>query len=194
MDLQALDAPIDTVRYRLRLLDESDLDDLHAVHGDDEVTRFIPSPTWNSRDDARAWLARNVAYHAEGRQRRWAVIERATGRRVGDCMLFAFDAAAARAEIGFVLGRRDWGNGTMREVAQGLIARAFGEAGLRRLDAHVDPRNVASHRLLLALGFVHEGLLRQRSVLKGEAVDSNVYGLLRDEWHPVVIPAQAGAR
>ena len=194
MDLQALDAPIDTARYRLRLLDESDLDDLHAVHGDDEVTRFIPSSTWRGRDDAKAWLARNVALHAEDRQRRWAVIERATERRVGDCLLFAFDAAAARAEIGFVLGRRDWGNGTMREVAHGLIGRAFGEAGLRRLDAHVDPRNVASHRLLLALGFEHEGLLRQRSVLKGEVVDSNVYGLLRDEWRSGVTPAEARAQ
>ena len=52
----------------------------------------------------------------------------------------------------------------------------------RQLEAYVDPRNVASHRLLLSLAFRLEGLLRGRSVMKGVVVDSNVYGLLRGEF------------
>ena len=184
MNLDALDEPIDSARFRLRLLDDSDLDGLMAVHGDDEATRFIPSPTWRTTDDARAWLARNRTAHVEGRARRWAVIERESERRIGDCMLFNFDEAAARAEIGFILGRRDWGRGAMREVATALIDRAFDALSLRRIEAFADPRNVASHRLLLALAFSHEGTLRQRTVLKGAVVDSNVYGLLATDHRP----------
>ena len=184
MNLGALDAPIETGRLLLRLLDVSDLDDLHAVHGDDEVTRFLPSITWKSNDDAVAWLARHNGMHAEGRVRRWVVIDRSDGRRVGDCMLFNFDAISARAELGFVLGRRDWGRGVMREAAEALIGSSFETLGLRRIEAYADPSNHASDRLLRALGFAHEGLLRERAVVKGVVKDSNVYGLLRREWRP----------
>lgn len=184
MDLRSLDPPIESARFRLKPLDDDDLDGLAAVHGDDEVTRFIPSPTWRSRDDAVAWLARHAAMQADGRVRRWAIVEKDGERRIGDCMLFNFDDVSTRAEIGFVLGRRDWGRGAMREAAGALIAAGFERLGLRRIEAFADPRNVGSHRVLMALGFTHEGMLRRRVVMKGEVRDSNVYGLLRDEWRP----------
>jgi RimJ/RimL family protein N-acetyltransferase len=53
---------------------------------------------------------------------------------------------------------------------------------LRRIEAEVDPRNLPSGHLLLRLGFAKEGLLRQRWFIKGEARDTEVFGLLRDEW------------
>ncbi len=182
MNLDALHRPIETGRLLLRWLDASDLAGLAAVHGDDVVTRFIPSITWRSHDDALDWLARHVALHEEGRVRRWAVIEKDGERRVGDCMLFNFDATSSRAELGFVLGRRDWGRGVMSEAVGALLTAAFDTMRLRRIEAHVDPLNAPSDRLLRKLGFVHEGLLRQRSVMKGKVVDSNVYGLLRVDW------------
>jgi hypothetical protein len=36
--------------------------------------------------------------------------------------------------------------------------------------------------VLQRLGFVREGILRQRWVTKGEARDVEVHGLLRSEW------------
>lgn len=182
MDLALLDVAIGTERFVLQPLAERHLDGLFSVHGDGDATRFIPSSTWRTRDDAVAWLARNAAMRDEGLARRWAVVERDGDRPIGDCMLFNFDERSDRAEIGFVLGRRDWGRGAMSEAASALITTAFGSLRLRRLEAFADPRNVASDRVLRRLGFVHEGLLRERSVVKGEVCDANVYGLLRDEW------------
>jgi RimJ/RimL family protein N-acetyltransferase len=54
--------------------------------------------------------------------------------------------------------------------------------GVRRLEAHVDPRNEASRGLVQRLGFTREGLLRERWVDKGEPTDIEVYGLLSREW------------
>ena len=186
MNLDALDRPIESARLVLRPLCEADLDGLFAVHGDDETTRFIPSATWTSRDDAMAWLARNLAMYAEGKARRWAVIEKGSERRLGDCMLFNFDDVSSRAELGFVLARSDWGRGLMREAAAALVGAAFEALDLRRIEAYADPRNVGSDRLLRKLGFVHEGTLRQRTLMKGTVRDSNVYGLLRSEWDEAV--------
>ena len=129
-----------------------------------------------------AWLARNTAMHDDGKSRRWAIVERDGERPIGDCMLFNFDAPSSRAEIGFVLGRRDWGRGAVYEAVGALISRAFAALDLRRIEAYADVRNGGSDRALGRLGFVHEGTLRQRAMFKGEVRDSNVYGLLRHEW------------
>jgi RimJ/RimL family protein N-acetyltransferase len=72
----------------------------------------------------------------------------------------------------------------MQEALSLLFAFAFDDLSLRRLEAEVDPRNLASDRLLLRLGFTREGVLRERWVTKGEVKDANIYGLLRHEWLP----------
>jgi RimJ/RimL family protein N-acetyltransferase len=70
----------------------------------------------------------------------------------------------------------------MREVLTALIGHGFAAMGLRRLEAEVVPRSTASIELLRGLGFQREGLLRQRHVQKGQAVDSEFYGLLNHKW------------
>jgi RimJ/RimL family protein N-acetyltransferase len=70
----------------------------------------------------------------------------------------------------------------MREAMDAACARAFGALALRRIEAEVDPANVASNRLLASTGFVLEGTLRKRRVAKGVACDSNIYGYLIDDW------------
>ena len=53
--------------------------------------------------------------------------------------------------------------------------------GLNRLEADIDPRNVASAGLLERLGFVREGLLRERWIVGDEVSDSALYGLLASD-------------
>ncbi len=55
------------------------------------------------------------------------------------------------------------------------------DGGLRRLEAEVDPANVASGALLRSLGFTHEGRLRQRWTGKGRTYDVDAFGLLAGE-------------
>jgi ribosomal-protein-alanine N-acetyltransferase len=52
---------------------------------------------------------------------------------------------------------------------------------MRRIEADIDPRNVASARLLERLGFVQEGLLRERWMVDDEVSDSAFYGLLESD-------------
>ena len=46
----------------------------------------------------------------------------------------------------------------------------------------MNPDNGPSNALLLGLGFIREGLLRQRWVAKGAAYDTHIYGCLADDW------------
>jgi RimJ/RimL family protein N-acetyltransferase len=70
----------------------------------------------------------------------------------------------------------------MRAALERLLDFAFGELGLRRLEADVDPNNVRSIASLERLGFRREGYLRERWFVGGQVEDALFYGLLRREW------------
>lgn len=106
---------------------------------------------------------------------------RETGEALGECALFHANEQCRRAEIGFSLRRKYWSGGYMREAASAVIDHAFGTLRLNRLEADIDPRNVASAGLLERLGFVREGLLRERWIVGDEVSDSALYGLLASD-------------
>ncbi len=174
--------PIESPRLLLRLVEAGDLPELLRINGDDEVTRFLPYPTWQSIADGQAWFARCQVLVATGAALQFVVIEKASATVVGTCLLFRHEATSERMELGYVLGRAHWGQGLMREALTVLISHAFTAHGLRRLEAEVNPDNRASDALLRRLGFTHEGVLRKRWKAKGAVYDINFYGLLSDEW------------
>src|SRR5512133_1787481 len=176
------DPTIETPRLALRLVRDGALPALLEVNSDDEATRYLPYASWRSMDDALAWLDRSAARHASREAAQFVIVRRDTQRVIGSCLLFHFDEPSARAEVGYVLGREHWRCGYMLEAMRAFVAFAFEEVGLRRLEAEINPRNTASAGLLERLGFVQEGLLRERWQTKGELSDSALYGLLRGDW------------
>ena len=66
-----------------------------------------------------------------------------------------------------MLFRSDWG---------------FRALGLHRVEADIDPRNLPSRKLLDRLGFASEGVLRERFFIGDEVTDSEIFGLLADDW------------
>lgn len=174
--------PIETARLRVRLLEEADLADLFAVNGDPEVTRFLPYATWETPAAGDAWFKRMTDLQATGTALQFVVVDKAAEKAIGTCLIFRHDEPSARAELGFVLGRKYWGGGYMTEALTALIDCAFENMGMRRLEAEANPRNSASGKVLTRLGFVREGLARQRWVSKGAPHDVETYGLLHDDW------------
>jgi RimJ/RimL family protein N-acetyltransferase len=154
---------------------------LLEVNGDEEVTRFLPYPTWKSMSDAQAWFKRMTDLQAKGSALQYVVAEKRTGIAIGTCLLFKFEDG--QAEIGYVLGRAYWGHGYMREALSALIDSAFHAMSLRRLEAAVESQNAASTRLLRRLGFSREGVLRERWITNRGPTDAELFGLLRREWH-----------
>jgi RimJ/RimL family protein N-acetyltransferase len=179
---QAWVESLQTPRLLLRPVTAADLPDLLIVNGDDAVTRFLPYASWQGLDDGQAWLLRMQAMHAGGSGQQLVLQGLTDGVVVGSLLLFKLDAPSARLELGYVLGRRHWGQGLMLEAARAACGHAFGPMGIRRIEAEVNPLNLASSRVLQALGFVREGSFRQRWTAKGLTYDTDVYGCLRDEW------------
>lgn len=103
---------------------------------------------------------------------------------VGSCVVFSLNEANRRGEIGYSLGRPFWGKGYMHEALAVFIGYLFNTLHFNRLEADIDPRNLASARTIERLGFQREGLLRERWIVAGEVSDTAMYGLLRREFKP----------
>lgn len=168
-------------RVCLRWLTEDDVEALFAIFSDPEVMRFWSSPPLAEVSGARG-LDHIHACFLRRELFQWGVARRSDDLVIGTCTLYHLDAGNGRAEIGFALGREHWGNGYIGEALRTLLDFAFGELGLYRLEADVDPRNEASIRTLERLGFQKEGLLRERWRVDGGVQDSLFLGLLRREW------------
>lgn len=181
-----LSNPLLTARLIIRLAERDDLDALSTLHSDAEITRYIPHMHWMTRADADLWFARLLERRETQSAMQCVIVKRATNNAneavIGTAMLFNFEMASQLAEIGYLLSREHWGEGYAAEAMTTFIDFSFATLNLRRLEATVDVRNVASNKLLQRLGFTLEGMLRERWLAAGELQDINLHALLKREW------------
>jgi ribosomal-protein-alanine N-acetyltransferase len=171
-----------TPRLNLRPLHAGDAEALFDIFSDHRVLAFWSHAPWTDLEPARQMIATDAELMAAGMHVRLA-IETAQPRHViGTCSLFNVHAQCRRAELGYALGAWAWGHGLMHEALRALLAFAFDDLALNRIEADVDPRNQRSARTLERLGFLREGLLRERWIVNGQVTDSHIYGLLRRDW------------
>jgi len=152
------------------------------IFSDSEVLRYWSHEPFASQAQAAAYVEDTLQGFAEKSFFQWGVARRSDDTLLGTCTLWQLDEANRRSEIGFALGRRHWGQGLMSEALGTLFDFAFGDLGLRRLEADVDPENKASISLLEKLGFRREGYLRERWLVAGKVADSLMLGLLARDW------------
>lgn len=172
-----------TERLRLRPLAATDAGALFAMFSDPEVMRYWSCAPWTSIAQADDYIAGAGEGLANGAMLRLGIEVAATGELAGQAALYHFDEQNRRCDVGYALRRSHWGEGYLGEALEALLEHGFAELGLNRVEADVDPRNAASAKSLLQLGFRHEGLLRERWIVAGEVCDTALYGLLRSDWN-----------
>jgi len=175
------DVTLQTARLDLRPLVPADADAVFAMRSDPVVQRYGSHPAWTDPQLAVAYIERNIAAMASGEHAQFAIARREDDAVVGTCALFHLDATCRRAEVGYVLLASEWGKGYANEGVAAMLGWGFEQLGLNRVEADIDPRNVASARALERLGFTREGHLRERWIVDGEISDSLIYGLLAAE-------------
>ena len=171
-----------TERLKLRPLAASDAEALFAIFSDARVMRYWSCAPWRSIDQAHEMIAKDSTALAAGEHVRLGMETLDDARLIGHCSLFNFNAQCQRAEMGYGMAFDAWGHGYMHEALTAVLNYGFSELSLNRVEADIDPRNVASAKSLERLGFQREGFLRERWVVDGEVSDSGLYGLLRRDW------------
>ncbi|MEO6566264.1 MAG: GNAT family protein [Casimicrobiaceae bacterium] len=175
-----------TKRLTLRFIDTGDVPAVFAIFADPVVMRFWATPPWTTLAQAQDSVANSLHDYQSGSVLRLGITLGAQVTLIGTCTLFRIDRGNRRGEIGYALAREHWGHGYMHEALQAFLAYALATFDLHRIEADVDPRNVASARTLERQGFQREGLLRERWIVGGEVCDTALYGLLaRDFKRPL---------
>ncbi len=170
------------VDLALRPMSLGDTDVVHAWARLPEVCRY---QAWgpNSAEDTRRYVAEAVATAEEVPRRRYVWIATdATGRAVGSAELQVRSPQERCAELGYLVDPELWGRGYATRMAALVAGFAFDELGMHRVEATCDPRNAGSARVLRRLGMTHEGRRRHTMLLRDGWRDSELFGMLEDEW------------
>ncbi|WP_143306348.1 GNAT family N-acetyltransferase [Chitinophaga vietnamensis] len=172
---------ISTDLLTLRPVEDSDAAALFRHFSDQAVTRFMDIDAFTHISEA----TQIIAFFRESLEKqdgmRWAITFRGERELIGTCGFHNWKKNHFKAEIGYDLQPSLWGKGIMTEAITALLSYGFNEMQLNRVEAFVDPLNVASARLLGKLGFSLEGLLRDAFFEKGKFVDAEIYSLLKQE-------------
>jgi RimJ/RimL family protein N-acetyltransferase len=178
---------LETERLVLRRLTMDDVDLLVALDADPLVMRYIsggaPTPREEIVDDfLPAWLSYYERFAGYGF---WAAQTKQTGTFLG---WFHFRPPPGRAlddvELGYRLRHSAWGQGYATEGSRALIAKGFGELGVRRVFATTMVVNTASRRVMEKAGlqlvrvFHAEWPVR----IEGDEHGDVEYALTREEW------------
>jgi RimJ/RimL family protein N-acetyltransferase len=119
----------------------------------------------------------------DGSIERYAIHRRDNGALIGSGDIAFIDRYNRRCSLGIEIGEKsEWGKGFGRETLSAVIHYCFTTLNMNRIGAEAWAFNERSIRMLEALGFKREGVVRQYLLKNGAFFDEYQYGLLREEW------------
>ncbi|KLI63527.1 GNAT family N-acetyltransferase [Aurantiacibacter marinus] len=163
-----------TDRFVCRALEAGDTEAFWPAFSDAAQMRYWSRGPFNEMDKLREYLLDSSA------GRSWVAVPKKGGAPV--FRLFTSESSPGVAEIGYIMIPGHEGQGIARECLSALITHLFRADGYHRIFGDVDPRNTASARLLLDLGFTREAHLRHAMKTHIGWCDTWLFGLLCDEW------------
>ncbi|ROR94901.1 RimJ/RimL family protein N-acetyltransferase [Sinobacterium caligoides] len=174
---------LETERVLIRLVKESDSRSLYKIYSDPKAMEYWSSIPFENESQATELVKSAINNFDSGSSLLLAIILKESGELVGTLNLFNVYAESKRAEVGYILSSLFWRKGLMAESFGALIHFCFEHLKLNRLEADIDPDNVASSALLKKHGFKVEGLLKERWIVNGNITDSEVYGLVKSSYN-----------
>lgn len=169
----------------LRPFEQADARDVQLLAGEYQVaatTLSLPHPYPDGA--AETWIAfrEDAARHGHGYT--FAIIVRETNRLAG-CVSLNLTSEHQRAEIGYWLGSRFWGNGYATEAAKLVLRFGFEELGLNRIWGAAMTKNPASSAVLRKIGMQFEGCFKEHIRKWNVFEDVDYYGMTKSNFLPL---------
>ncbi len=171
-----------TPRLILRPLTMRDAPDMYRYSRDPEVARYVLWEPHASLSDTRSYLRFALHQYREGEPGSWGMVLRSSGHVVGTIGFMSFDPENSILEVGYSMARDLWGHGLMAEALEPVLQEAFCALKVHRVEGQHATENPASGRVMEKCGMTHEGHLRRRIYNKGQYMDVELWGILREDW------------
>ncbi len=135
-------------------MNESDVDAVAQMRGDEDVMRFIREP--QKRAESINWI-KLISSRWEKEQIGFcAIFEKQTGKFAGWCGLWILQETG-ETEVGYAVAKEFWGKGYAAEAARVFLDYGFNELGLDNIVAVAYPKNFGSRRVMEKLGMNYVG-------------------------------------
>jgi RimJ/RimL family protein N-acetyltransferase len=168
---------------------EDDAEALREMLLDPEALKFTggrsasaDEPEWDDAAETRFrdWYGTR---NDQGDRLDLAVVDRASGRCVGEVVLNEWSQANRSCSFRVLLGPRGRDGGLGTEATRMIVGHGFEKLGLHRISLEVYAFNPRARHVYEKVGFVAEGVLRDALWSDGQWVDATVMSILAPEWH-----------
>ena len=172
-------APRVEIRGRKVVIREKRLDDVaddFAWRTDEELSRLdATQPLKMSLSDFAKFSREEILFDNPGARR--LAIDTADGLHIGNCMYYDIDRKNGHAELGIMIGNRDyWGLGYGADAVDALLDHIFTTTALDRIYLHTLDWNVRAQRAFARAGF------RETKKVRRSGYDFLHMEILRKDW------------
>ena len=170
---------IKTERLLLRRITDADAPELLFLRSDETVMKYIDREKPKSLEEALAFIQIVNANIDKNESVMWAIaLQDKPDTLIGNIGFWRILNKHYRSEIGYMLHPSFWGKGIMKEALLAAIDFGFNQMKLHSIEAHINPDNTASGKLLEKTGFVREAYFKEDFFFRGKFIDSAIYSLL----------------
>ena len=166
----------------LREFRSEDISGMRAWATDPDVTRYLSNrylmpQTWEQTEE----FLRSVLSGSAGGYN-FVIAEKGSLKYMGQCGLIKIDHQSRVGTLAIVIPREHHSKGYGGEAIGLLLAFAFEQLNLNKVELSVIEDNLRAVALYERCGFQLEGRLRQAQYQDGRYKDILAMGALRDEW------------
>ena len=169
---------ITTDRLQLRHVEKSDVNEVFFLRSDERVMKYIDRTPAKTTDDAYKFIQIINDLEKNNEEVTWAITLKDDLKLIGTICYWNIKKEHYRAEIGFALHPDYWRKGIMQEALAEVINFGFKAMKLHSVEAHVNPNNIPSIKLLEKNGFIREAYFKENYFYDGKFLDTAVYSLL----------------
>lgn len=168
-------------RLAIREFASTDVDAVHAIIGDDTVTRWLSFDS-RTREQAESMI-NGVLERAivEARTEYYLAVTLLTTEELIGFVRLGFNGVEA-AKLGYAIHADHWGHGYAMEATRLTIRLGFQHLALHRISAAIGPDNMPSIGVVERLAFTLEGRIRHHVFTNGAWRDSLLYSMLVHEY------------
>lgn len=170
-------------RLKLRLVEASDLIEVHTLHSLPETDEFntlgIPKSIDETKSVIEAWV--NDNQQQEIKNYTFAIEQKTNNHFLGLIALKLGNSKYRRGEVWYKLHSAFWGKGFGTEALNRILDLGFKELKLHRIEAGCAVENIGSIRVLEKVGMIREGRKRQVLPLKSGWSDNFEYGIIQTD-------------
>lgn len=148
---------------------------------DDPLIPLVSAvPTGADHDSARAFIDMQIRMEQDGDGWAWAVTKPRGEEPVGYVGAMWLGKASGRASIGYWTEVMSRGQGLTSDAVSVASDWLLAEGGVARLEAYIEPSNVASIQVAQRAGFEREGLMRSFVPVGSRRADVLLYARIRE--------------